>query len=50
MNCITTGAAKRHKISPRTASVGKEPMARDMAFSAVLSTLELRRLVAAMVD
>ena len=50
MNCIHPGAAKRHTISPRKSPAGNEPMARHMTFSAMLSTIELRRLVAAMVD
>jgi hypothetical protein len=47
---MNTGAAKRHTISPRKSSAGNESMDRHMTFSAMLSTLELRRLVAAMVD
>jgi hypothetical protein len=50
MNCMNTGAAKRHTITPRKSSAGNEPMARQMILSAMLSTLELRRLVAEMVD
>lgn len=45
-----TGAARRHTISPRDAVAGQEPMDRHTTFSAMLSTIELRRLVAAMVD
>jgi len=50
MNCMNTGAAKRHTISPRKSPAGNTSMERHMTFSAMLSTLELRRLVAAMVD
>lgn len=50
MNSINTGAAKRHTISPRKNPAGNESMARPMTFSTMLSTIELRRLVAAMVD
>ena len=50
MNHINTGAAKRHTISPRKSSAGNDTMAGHMTFSAMLSTIELRRLVAAMVD
>lgn len=50
MNCTNIGAAKRHTTSLRNASASKGPMARHSSFSAVLSTNELRRLVAAMVD
>jgi hypothetical protein len=50
MNCTNNGAAKRHMISPRKASASDALMARHQTSSAVLSTIELRRLVAAMVD
>lgn len=50
MNFNNTGAAKRHTISPRKAVAAQEPMDRNMTFSAMLSTIELRHLVAAMVD
>lgn len=50
MTCINTGAAKRHMISPRKASASNATMARQTPFSAMLSTIELRRLVAEMVD
>lgn len=50
MNSMNTGAAKRHTISPRKSSARNETMERHPTFSAMLSTLELRRLVAAMVD
>lgn len=50
MNFTNAGAVKRHTISPRKSSAGKDPMERHMAFSDVLSTRELRQLVAAMVD
>ncbi len=50
MNNIDTGAVKRHIISPRKSAAGNESAARHMPLSAMLSTLELRRLVAAMVD
>ncbi len=50
MTCKNNGAAKQHTISPRKAVAGQESMERHMTFSAMLSTIELRRLVAAMVD
>lgn len=50
MNFMNTGAAKRHTISPRKNPTGNQSMERQPTFSAMLSTLELRRLVAAMVD
>ncbi len=50
MNCMNTGAARRHTVSPRKSSAGNESMERHRVFAAMLSTLELRRLVAAMVD
>ena len=50
MNCMNTGAAKRHTISPRKSAAGNQSKERHPTFSAMLSTLELRRLVAAMVD
>lgn len=50
MNCMNTSAVKRHTISPRKSSDGNQSMGRHPTFSAMLSTLELRRLVAAMVD
>jgi hypothetical protein len=50
MNCMNTGAARCHAISPRKSSAGNQSMERHSTFSAMLSTLELRRLVAAMVD
>jgi hypothetical protein len=50
MTCINTGAAKRHMISPRKASVSDAPVARQTPFSAMLSTIELRRFVAEMID
>lgn len=50
MSFNNTSAAKRHAVSPRKAVAGQEPMDRNMTFSAMLSTIELRRLVAAMVD
>lgn len=50
MTFMNTGGAKRHAISSRKSSAGNDPMARQTAFSAMLSTHELRRLVAAMVD
>lgn len=50
MNYTNTGAAKRHMISPRKVPASNAPMARHSTFPAMLSTIELRRLVAAMVD
>lgn len=50
MNCMNTGAAKRHTISPRKSSARNQSMERHPSFSAMLLTLELRQLVAAMVD
>jgi len=50
MNCMNTGATKRHTISPQKSAAGNQSMERHPTFSAMLSTLELRRLVAAMVD
>lgn len=50
MNFKNTGDAKRHIISPRKAAAGQQTMERHMTFSAMLSTIELRRLVAEMVD
>ncbi len=50
MNCNNTGASRRQMTSPSKSSVNNEPITRHMTFSAVLSPLELRRLVAAMVD
>lgn len=50
MNFKNFGAAKRHTISPCNAVAGQDPLERPMTFSAMLSTIELRRLVAAMVD
>ena len=50
MNYMNSGAAKRHTISPRKSSAGNQSMERHPTFSAMLSTNELRRLVAAMVD
>lgn len=50
MNYIKMRAEKRHVISPRKTSVSAEPINRDAAFFPVISTIELRRLVAAMVD
>ena len=46
----TTGAATRHTLSPRTTAASQEPMVRHATFTAMLSTIELRRLVAEMVD
>jgi hypothetical protein len=50
MNCITTGAAKRHTTSTHHTAPSTTPRARRNRFDAMLSTIELRRLVAAMVD
>lgn len=50
MTYNNTGAFKRHSISPRTAPASNAFLARPATFSAMLSTTELRRLVAAMVD
>jgi hypothetical protein len=50
MNSINTGAAQRHPISPRKNPAGSKPMATHIPSAAGLSTIELRRLVAAMVD
>ncbi len=50
MNYMNSGAAKRHTISPRKNSAADESMDRNMTSTAMLSTLELRRIVAAMVD
>ncbi|MCK9541629.1 MAG: hypothetical protein M0R03_06320 [Novosphingobium sp.] len=50
MNSINTGAVKRHTLSPCKSPAGTESMTRHTTFSAMLSTIELRRLVAAMVD
>jgi len=50
MKYTNTGAARHHPVSPRKGVGGNEPMERHMTFSAMLSPIELRRLVAAMVD
>ncbi len=50
MNFKNTGETKRHTISPRKTLASQETMERHMSFSAMLSTIELRRLVAEMVD
>jgi len=50
MNYLNTGAAKLSPISLRKSSADNGSMERHSTFSAMLSTLELRRLVAAMVD
>ncbi len=50
MNCMNAGPTWRHTTSSSKNSAGNEPRARHPSFSAMLSTLELRRLVAAMVD
>ncbi|WP_395393716.1 hypothetical protein [Novosphingobium sp. BL-8A] len=50
MNYLNTGAAKLSPISLRKSSADTGSMERHSTFSAMLSTLELRRLVAAMVD
>ena len=50
MNSIDTGASRRHAISLHKSAAGNESRARHMAFPAMLSTIELRRLVATMVD
>lgn len=50
MNYLNTGAAKHRTISLRKSSAENGSMERHSTFSAMLSTLELRRLVAAMVD
>jgi hypothetical protein len=50
MNYMNTGATKHHTLSSRKNSASYDPMDRDSTFSAMLSTVELRRLVAAMVD
>lgn len=50
MNYMNTGTTKRHTISPRKNPAGNPSMERHPTFSAMLSPLELRRLVAAMVD
>ncbi len=50
MNCMNAGAAKRHTVSSRKSSAQNESTERHPIFAAILSPLELRRLVAAMVD
>lgn len=50
MHCITTGAAKRHAISPRNRPASNQSTSRPMTVCAMLSPLELRRIVAEMVD
>jgi len=50
MNSIDKGATRRHAISPRKGPTGNFPMAPHLAAPSLLSTIELRRLVAAMVD
>lgn len=50
MNFKNTSAAKRHTISPRKAVASQGSMERHLTCSAMLSTTELRRLVATMVD
>lgn len=50
MTLMYTGAFKRHTNSPRKNSAADESMDRNMTSTAMLSTLELRRIVAAMVD
>ena len=50
MNYINTGAIQRQTISPRRMAASNVPMVRQSTFSAMLSTIELRRLVAEMVD
>lgn len=50
MYFTNTGAAKRHASSSRPGAMPGEPQARTIAWPAMLSALELRQLVAAMVD
>ena len=50
MNIDTVGAIKRPKLSPRYGAKGTPGMPAGEYRSPTLSTLELRRLVAAMVD
>ncbi|NKJ00913.1 hypothetical protein [Novosphingobium sp. SG707] len=50
MTLMHTGAFKRHTNSPRKNSAAGETMGRYMTSTAMLSPLELRRIVAAMVD
>jgi hypothetical protein len=50
MNIDTVGAIKRPKLSPRYGVKGTASMPSGEYRSPTLSTLELRRLVAAMVD
>lgn len=50
MNCMNSGAAKRHTITPHKRAAANLSMEWQPTFAALLSPLELRRLVAAMVD
>lgn len=50
MNIDTVGAIKRPKLSPRYGVKGTASLPSGEYRSPTLSTLELRRLVAAMVD
>jgi hypothetical protein len=50
MTSMNTGAFKRHTRWPHSNAAADYPMDRTMTSSGMLSTDELRRLVAAMVD
>ncbi|MCB5425859.1 hypothetical protein H0274_11355 [Altererythrobacter sp. CC-YST694] len=50
MNSIDKGSARRHAISQRKNAAGNFSLASHMSMPSSLSTLELRRLVATMVD
>lgn len=50
MTYLNIGAIKRHIFSQRHLAAGNDSMAGALVPAATLSTLELRQLVAAMVD
>ena len=50
MYLTNTGAAMRHAAPSRPGAMPGEPQARTIAWPPMLSPLELRQLVAAMVD
>lgn len=50
MNTMNIGANMRHPLSPCHRVDAKSRMNRNISFPAMLSTIELQRLVAAMID
>jgi|GEM_PF-2877490 len=50
MNTTKIGAHTRHTLSPCHRVDAKTRMSRNISFPAMLSTIELQRLVAEMVD